>query len=145
MARRRLDVREAAEVLGTTVDAVRKRIARGSLEAEKEDGTVYVWLDTGQPMAGQVDGSGELVEELRSRVRFVERQLEAERQAHSEARRLLAAALERIPPQLEAPERPPESPSEATGPPDSGGVPPASGGAQEGTERVSWWRRVFGG
>jgi hypothetical protein len=31
-------------------------------------------------------------------------QLEAERQAHAEARRLLMAALERIPPQLEAPE-----------------------------------------
>jgi hypothetical protein len=31
-------------------------------------------------------------------------QLEAERQAHSGARRLLMAALERIPPQLEAPQ-----------------------------------------
>lgn len=31
-------------------------------------------------------------------------QLEAERQAHSEARGLLMAALERIPPQLEAPQ-----------------------------------------
>ena len=37
-------------------------------------------------------------------------QLEAERQAHSEARRLLMAALERIPPQLEAPSEPRESP-----------------------------------
>jgi DNA-directed RNA polymerase specialized sigma24 family protein len=35
MARQRLDLREAAEVLGTTVDAVRKRVQRGSLDAEK--------------------------------------------------------------------------------------------------------------
>ena len=49
MARRRLDLRGAAEVLGTSVDAVRKRIARGTLESEKVDGKVYVWLDDGAP------------------------------------------------------------------------------------------------
>jgi hypothetical protein len=37
-------------------------------------------------------------------------QLEAERQAHAEARRLLMADLERIPPQLEAPREAQESP-----------------------------------
>src|SRR5215212_1676612 len=36
------------------------------------------------------------------------------RQAHAEARRLLAAALERIPPQLEAPQDAPESPEITT-------------------------------
>ncbi len=49
MTRRRLDLREAAEVLDTSVDAVRKRIARGTLESEKADGKVYVWLDDGAP------------------------------------------------------------------------------------------------
>jgi hypothetical protein len=62
-------------------------------------------------------------------------QLEAERQSHAEARRLLMAALERIPPQLEAPQEARESP----GPTDT------STGAQEGTQRRSWWRRMFGG
>jgi DNA-directed RNA polymerase specialized sigma24 family protein len=42
MPRRRVDLREAAEILGTSVDAVRKRIQRGTLESEKEDGKVYV-------------------------------------------------------------------------------------------------------
>jgi hypothetical protein len=46
---------------------------------------------------------GALTSELRDRLRYGEGQLEAERQAHAEARRLLAAALERIP-AIEAPE-----------------------------------------
>ena len=45
---------------------------------------------------------GALTSELRDRLRYGEGQLEAERQAHAEARRLLAAALERIP-AIEAP------------------------------------------
>ena len=49
MARQRLALKEAAERLGTTVNAVRKRVQRGSLKAEKgEDGRVYVWLDAAQ-------------------------------------------------------------------------------------------------
>ena len=41
----RLTVPEAAEVLGVTVDAVRGRIRRGTLDSERESGTVYVWVD----------------------------------------------------------------------------------------------------
>lgn len=40
-------------------------------------------------------------------------QLEAERQAHGESRRLLAATLECIPPQLEAPQEGPTEPRES--------------------------------
>jgi hypothetical protein len=55
----------------------------------------------------------------------------------------LAAALERIPPQLEAPRderESPVTPTEETEPRPG----PATGAAQEDMERVSWWRRVFG-
>jgi hypothetical protein len=45
-----------------------------------------------------------LISELRAHNDTLREQLEAERKAHAEARRLLAAALERIPPQLEAPQ-----------------------------------------
>ena len=55
----------------------------------------------------------------------------AERQAHAEARRLLAAALERIPPQLEAPRIPGEHRSKKP-------IPERGGGPQEATER-RWW------
>jgi hypothetical protein len=47
--------------------------------------------------------SNALISEMHARIEDLRTQLEAERQAHSEAGRLLAAALERIPPQLEAP------------------------------------------
>jgi hypothetical protein len=49
-----------------------------------------------------------LISELRAHNDTLREQLEAERQGHAEARRLLAAALERIPPQLEAPQEPSE-------------------------------------
>lgn len=43
---RKLTVQEAAEILGTSVDAVRMRTRRGSLESEKDpDAWVYVWVD----------------------------------------------------------------------------------------------------
>ena len=39
----RLTVQEAAEILGTSVDAVRMRVRRGSLESEKDpDGRLHV-------------------------------------------------------------------------------------------------------
>src|SRR5215210_4093743 len=43
---RRVTQREAAEVLGVSVEAIRKRIKRGTLPSEKgEDGRRYVYLD----------------------------------------------------------------------------------------------------
>jgi hypothetical protein len=87
-----------------------------------------------------------------------EKQLTAERQAHTEARRLLAAALERIPPQIEAPGSPgaPGSPESPRGGHDSMAegverVDPrsAGGGLQRASERPrerrGLWQRLFGG
>jgi hypothetical protein len=60
------------------------------------------------------------------------------------ADRLLSAAMERIPPQLEAPQEATEA-SEAAEEQQGRGEPhSATGRAQEGVRR-SWWRRVFGG
>jgi pyruvate/2-oxoglutarate dehydrogenase complex dihydrolipoamide acyltransferase (E2) component len=109
----RVTQREAAERLGVTVEAIRKRVARGTLRSDKgEDGRRYVYLDTDPDAGGPQPEPDTLTSELRDRLRYVEGQLEAERQAHGEARRLLAAALERMPAQLEAPQEPPE-PTEA--------------------------------
>jgi hypothetical protein len=110
---RRVTMREAADELGLTVEAIRKRIQRGSLRSDKgQDGRRYVYLgEYHREVQGE---SSELVGELRDRLRYVEGQLAAEREAHAEARRLLLAALERIPPQLEAPQEPPGSPETAT-------------------------------
>jgi hypothetical protein len=47
MAGRWVDVAEAASELGISTDAVRKRIARGTLESDRPNGNVMVWRDGG--------------------------------------------------------------------------------------------------
>jgi len=112
----RLTLRQAAARLGVSESAIRKRVERGTLRSDKgADGRRYVYLDTGADTVADegadTSATGEraaLISELRAHNDTLREQLEAERQGHAEARRLLAAALERIPPQLEAPQEPPE-------------------------------------
>src|SRR5215210_7205678 len=103
MARQRLDVNQTAEALGISTDAVRKRARRGTLDSEKtEDGSLYVWLDTGTPN-GPPNGSTLTqahLDSLQEQIEFLRRELE--RKDH-----LLAAALERIP-AIKAPRDAPE-------------------------------------
>ena len=132
----RLTVAQAADQLGISEGAVRNRIKRGTLQAEREAGRVYVLL-AGAASRDRPADESELVAVLRE-------QLAAERQAHAEARRLLMAALERIPPQLEAPQEARESPQTAEGEPERTEPRPATGEAQEGAQRP-WWRRLIGG
>jgi excisionase family DNA binding protein len=145
MTSRRLTVQEAAEVLGTSVDAVRMRVRRGSLQSEKDpDGRVYVWVDedSSETKPGLDSEPSMLISAKDETIYILTQQLEAERQAHAEARRLLAAALERIP-AIEAPEarESPETVEEET----EGAEPrPATVESQEGVRRP-WWRRWFGG
>jgi transposase-like protein len=148
----RLTVPETAEVLGVTVDAVRGRIRRGTLDSERESGTVYVWVDRaeadrpGPSETGRatVSDQSELVGELRGRVEDLREQLAAERQAHAEARRIIAGLVERMPPQLEAPADERDVPETVEQEPEGTQPRPAAPGPQEGARRP-WWRRVFGG
>jgi chromosome segregation ATPase len=112
--RRRLTVAEASEILGVTVEAVRGRIKRGTLEHERDSGAVYVLLDADQPATGRQPGDDqptdqarpgaheELADELRNRIRYLERQVVEEREARRRADTLLAQLMQRIP-ELEAP------------------------------------------
>jgi hypothetical protein len=110
-------VAEAADALGITVDAVRSRVKRGTIDHERKGGRVYVLLGADESRPGhdqdtdQVSDQGARESEDRTAelITTLREQLQAERQAHAEARRLLAAALERIPPQLEAPSEARES------------------------------------
>src|SRR5215208_3382800 len=127
--RRRLTVAEAADALGITVDAVRSRIKRGTIEHERKGGRVYVLLGVDESRPGydqdtdQGGDQGTTAPEDRTAelIATLQEQLQAERQAHGEARRLLAAALERIP-ALEAPEGGPGSPERDQDEGDSAGV-----------------------
>jgi hypothetical protein len=114
--RRRLSVSEAADALGITVDAVRSRVKRDTIAHVREGGRVYVLLGADESRPGydqdtdQVGDQGARQAEDRTAelIATLREQLQAERQAHAEARRLLAAALERIP-AIEAPQEPTEA------------------------------------
>ena len=98
---------------------------------------------TDQGSTDQPTEQGELVAELREQVAYFRDQLRREQDAHAEASRLLAGALERIP-GIEAPAELPGEPTEATEQP--GRVEQrAVEEPQAAEERVSWWRSVFGG
>ena len=156
-SRKRVTVAEAAEILGITVEAVRGRIKRGTLEHERDSGTVYVLLDQRsydqsadrpRPDSDQTtdrlqSDSSALISAKDETIAALRDQLEAERQAHAEARRLLMAALERIP-AIEAPSDERDVPETVEEAPDRSEHRSDAPGAQEGA-RQPWWRRVFGG
>ena len=140
---------EAADALGLTVDAVRSRVKRGTIDHVRVGSSrVYVLLgadeahpghdqDTAQVSDQEARESEDRTAELIATLR---EQLQAEHQAHAEARRLLAAALERIP-AIEAPLEAPETADEPQGRGES--YSDAPGGSE--AEQRPWWRRVFGG
>jgi hypothetical protein len=162
--RRRLTVAEASEVLGITVEAVRGRIKRDKLEHERDSGTVYVYLDADQTETGRQPDYDQtrpdaLADELRDRIRYLERQVEEEREARRRADTILAqlsaanAEQARTIKAIEAPQEPSEDAETVEEAPDRAEPRSAAGGAQElsepfggrgsGTTRGSWWRRMF--
>jgi hypothetical protein len=107
----RLTLRQAAAALDVSESAIRKRVARGTLRSDKgPDGRRYVYLDT---VADTVTDEGTdvstpherdaLISELRAHNGTLREQLEAERQAHAEARRIIAGLVEHFP-AIEAPQ-----------------------------------------
>jgi len=144
----RLTLRQAAARLGVSESAIRKRVERGTLRSDKgSDGRRYVYLatvfatgaDEGEDEGADTGERDALISELRAHNDTLREQLQAERQAHAEARRLLAAALERIPPQLEARESPQTARDASEGAPPR----PDTEGPHAGSSR-RWWRRIFG-
>ncbi len=153
-SRTRVSVQEAAEHLGTTVDAIRKRVQRETIVHEKDaEGRVWIFLDTDrtrpatdQDATGQRQDSesGALMSEMRGRIEDLQEQLQAERQAHAEARRIIAGLVERIP-AIEAPLDERGSPETSRDEPERAAPRPNAPGPSEaeGVQRP-WWRRMFG-
>jgi hypothetical protein len=105
------------------------RIKRGTLRSVKEAGRVYVLLGprpTSEQPTELTDRTAELIATLRE-------QLEAEREANRENRRIIAALTSRIP---ELPASSPQSAEEA---------PQTSTEEPGGTvvTPLPWWRRIF--
>jgi hypothetical protein len=156
---KRFSVQQAADILGISTEATRQRIKRGTLPTERdENGNVFVLLENDgtrttedgiHPNNDRTDDSTVALTSLAAsqedQIEFLRQQLQAEREANRENRRLLAAALERIP-QIEAPQE--ESPPEPTGAHVSAAEDAANGTGSEDQEpqgRRSWWWRIFEG
>ena len=131
-----LTVHDAARVLGISEDAVRMRIKRGTLAADKQGGRLYVYLTTDQTTEPTPDRTDALIAELQDRVRSLE-------DANRENRRIIAALTSRIP-QLEAPRGAPEAAETATPEPE-GASPRSDSPSPQTAAQRPWWRRWFGG
>jgi hypothetical protein len=152
----RVSVPQAADHLGTTVDALRKRVQRGTIPYERDHaGRVWILLDTGRPrqdtdqdtdqpqsdVTALISAKDETIVTLREQLEDLRRDRDEWREQARVADRLLSAAMERIPPQLEAPQEAAETVEEAPEP--RPGTPGPQEGAQGHTRRP-WWRRVLG-
>lgn len=148
----RLTVAEAAERLDITKEAVRKRIARGTLRSDRDtDGTVHVYVPVSATASATASGTfdrDELIAELRARVEDLRTDRDAWRDQARRSDYLASTAMDRTR-ELEDRLRGLEAPRETPGEPENAGAsrsdtstPPE---AETGGERRPWWRRVFGG
>lgn len=154
--RRRVTVREAARILNTTVEGVRSRIKRGSLDSMRVEGTVYVlltpdqadrvrpddWARQGSDPAdlgdqAQPDPSlHRLVDEQREMIDWLKREVERKDT-------ILMQMARRIP-ELEPPrEASPEATETHVTAPDVRGNGTTRGGDED-AQKAPWWKRFFG-
>lgn len=155
----RVTVDEAARLLDTTDGAIRKRIHRGSMTSEKDDeGRVWVFLDRADVEGHRDDNRGDgrddadplrevhprqLLESKDETIEVLREALDAERRAHGETRRIAAGLIQRVPELEAAPGDPPGGPQSHQDEPRGYGEGDTPREAQDGTQRRSWWRRMF--
>jgi hypothetical protein len=153
----RLSVAAAAERLGITKEAVRKRISRGTLRSDKDpDGAVRVYIPASRTSSGTVSESiarDELVEILRAQLEDLRADRDAWRDQARRSDYMASAAMDRTRElesrirELGAPSAAPsderESPQTVEEEPESAEPHPDAPGTHEGVQRP-WWRRVFG-
>ena len=140
----RLSVPEAAELLGVTQSAVRKRVQRGTVPWDKDsEGRIYVYVDlsemspeTGWDKARDAatgQSRDELLEAYRDQIDFLRRELERKDT-------LLMSLMQRVP-ELE----PASEQRESSVPTTEGTVTTdVSPETQEPAQRRSWLHRFFG-
>jgi hypothetical protein len=147
-----LTVRQAADRLGITQDAVRKRIARGTIGHDKDHkGRIFVYLDPFERKSktdqdnGQ-DGESKTVPDDQDRyTRSLEDQIDFLRRELERKDTIIMSLTQRIP-ELEAAPEPREAPQTASEEPYSTHAPPEAYGPPEPPQerKRSWWREFFG-
>jgi hypothetical protein len=130
--------------LGISQAAVRARIHRGTLNTEREDGTVYVWVDAEQYDEQHANDAPGVVEVLREQNGDLREQIEFLRDELRRKDAILMSLTQRIP-ELEAPSEPLGAPERPTEQPGRVEPRPSVEGAPEDAQPRSWWRRMFGG
>ncbi len=146
---RRLTVPEAADRLGITEAAVRGRIKRDTLRSYREEGAVFVVLE-GDASAPNRDASSDEPSDQSQLITVLREQLQAEREANRENRRIIAGLVQRIPELVASPEPrdAPETDAESSDTPEpqsnTVGAQESARGAEE-TARRPWWLRWLGG
>jgi hypothetical protein len=141
----RVTVPEAAEMMGVTQSAIRKRVQRGTIPWDKDsEGRIYVYVDPSEtrPETGEdrardtVTGQSrdEVLEAYKDQVEFLRRELERKDT-------LLMSLMQRIP-ELEAPSEPREATENGSERASRGTATPEQ---QEPSEGRSWLHRFFFG
>ena len=146
----RATVEEAAKLLGTSENAVRKRIERGTLHSEKVAGVRYVLLEDCDMPQHVADTAGDSAIDLSHDIALMQAHLDSMQEQvgylksvvqtrDEELRRkdhIIAALTERIP-ELEA---------ASNGSPEAREAPQTASEEASGTPPPppSWWRRFFG-
>ncbi len=146
----RMTVKQAARGLGASPDAIRKRVSRGTLDAEKlPDGTVLVWVDATEDN-GQDGGAPNGVHPTTAHVETLERyiaRLEAELEDRKEeARRkdhIIMSLTQRVPELLPS-EKPARKPEEWAADEEAARADVGLSTRPD-AQQQSWWRRLFGG
>src|ERR671911_2760129 len=141
----RLTVAQAANRLGITQDAVRKRIARGTIRHEKDyEGRIFVYLDTFERESETDQGNGQgaesktvLDDDQDKYTRSLEDQIDFLRRELERKDTIIMSLTQRIP-ELEASPEPREGHVTASEEADKSTAPQEQ---QEPLQRRSWWRQ----
>ena len=150
-ATRRVTLKEAAQILGVSKEAVRKRVIRGTLRSDTgEDGRRYVYLDAGGDEAPTHERDA-LISEMQERLAFLERELDVRTEEIRRRDTIIMNMTEAMkalnPPAQHEPVEARESPV-SPGPTETPTPPPeeaqtATPRPQGGTLR-GWRRRILG-
>jgi len=138
----RITVREAADRLGVTPDAIRQRIKRSTIRHDKgEDGLTYVYVT---PSATVTDPSADTHDSgvTEALLRTYEDQIQFLRAELERKDAILMSLTQRIP-ELEAP-APPEPQESPVSPSEEQERGKDREEPAPATDRP-WWRRMFGG